>query len=57
MTTEFITAEVALQDSPEALNRAIEAELHRWGEPLRWAITQVNEAKQTVQIEAVVTCE
>ncbi len=57
MTTHFITAELALQGSPEALHRAIEAELRICGEPLRWAITAVDEAKQTVQIEAVVTCE
>ena len=57
MTTHFITTELALESAPEKLKQAIEAELSAWGEPLRWAITQVNEAQQTVQIEAVVICE
>jgi anti-sigma-K factor RskA len=52
MTTHFITAEVAVQASPEALQQAIETELRRQGEPLRWAVTQV-EADQA-QVEAVV---
>ncbi len=57
MTTHFITAEIDLQASPVELNQAIEAELQKRGEPLRWAITEVNEETQTAQVEAVVTCE
>lgn len=53
MTTHFITAEIAPQESPLQLNQAIEAELQRRGEPLRWAITAVS--ADQVQVEAVVT--
>jgi hypothetical protein len=55
MTTHFITAEIDLQESPTQLNHAIEAELNKRGEPLRWAITQVDSQQQTAQVEAVVT--
>ncbi|TVP58547.1 MAG: hypothetical protein EA343_21230 [Nodularia sp. (in: Bacteria)] len=55
MTTHFITAEVDLQETPTELEKAIEAELQKQGEPLRWAITSVDEAQQTVGVEAVVT--
>lgn len=53
MTTHFITAEIDLQASPVELQQAITAELQKRGEPLRWAITQVDAHK--AQIEAVVT--
>jgi hypothetical protein len=53
MTTHFIQAEVPLQDSALALQEAIEAELEHSGEPLRWAITEVDQ--QMAHIEAVVT--
>ncbi len=55
MTTHFITAEIDLQESPTQLNQAIEAELNKRGEPLRWAITQIDSQQQTAQVEAVVT--
>ncbi len=55
MTTHFITAEIDLQQSPQQLHRAIEAELQQRGEPLRWAVTQVDTEAQKAQIEAVVT--
>jgi hypothetical protein len=55
MTTHFITAEIDLQDSPQQLHRAIEAELQQRGEPLRWAVTQVNAETQKAEVEAVVT--
>ena len=55
MTTHFITAEIDLQESPIKLQFAIEAELGKRGEPLRWAIASVNTEKQTAQIEAIVT--
>ncbi|MBD2139090.1 hypothetical protein H6F32_16275 [Anabaena sp. FACHB-1237] len=57
MTTHFITAEVALQETPHELEKAIKAELQKQGEPLRWAITAVNEAEQVATVEAVVTTE
>jgi hypothetical protein len=55
MTTHFITAEIDLESSPAALNAAIQSELQNRGEPLRWAITAVEEGKAT--LEAVVTTE
>ena len=55
MTTHFITAEIDLQESPLETQRAIEAELQKRGEPLRWAVTGVDEQRQKAQVEAVVT--
>ena len=55
MTTHFITAEVNLQENPAQLQKDIEAELEKRGEPLRWAITEVDRAKQKVKVEGIVT--
>lgn len=55
MTTHFITAEIDLQENPLQLQREIETELEKRGEPLRWAVTAVDEEKQKAQVEAVVT--
>lgn len=55
MTTHFITAEIDLQASPIAMQQAIEAELQKRGEPLRWAVTEVDADKQTAVVEAIVT--
>ncbi|MBD2303802.1 hypothetical protein H6G80_33560 [Nostoc sp. FACHB-87] len=55
MTTHFITAEIDIQETPTELQKTIEAELKKQGEPLRWAITSVDEAQQKVAVEAVVT--
>jgi hypothetical protein len=55
MTTHFITAEVDLQATPTELETAITAELQKQGEPLRWAITSVDQAQQKAVVEAVVT--
>jgi len=55
MTTHFITAEVDLQESPIKLHQEIETELEKRGEPLRWAITSVNEQEQKATVEAIVT--
>ncbi len=57
MTTHFITAEINLQESPLAVQQEIEAELQKRGEPLRWAVTDVDEEKQKVTVEAIVTGE
>ncbi len=57
MTTHFITAEIDLQESPTKLQQEIEAELAKQGEPLRWAVTKVDQEKQKAQVEAVVTKE
>jgi hypothetical protein len=55
MTTHFISAEIDLQQTPTELQKTIEAELKKQGEPLRWAITAVDTAKEKVTVEAVIT--
>ncbi|MEA5506129.1 hypothetical protein VB735_24035 [Halotia wernerae UHCC 0503] len=55
MTTHFIAAEVDLQETPTKLQKAIETELKKQGEPLRWAITSVDKEQQKATVEAVVT--
>ncbi|MBD2665638.1 hypothetical protein B6N60_03495 [Richelia sinica FACHB-800] len=55
MTTHFITAEINLQETPTELQKEIEAQLKKQGEPLRWAITAVDEEQEKVTVEAVVT--
>lgn len=57
MTTHFITAEIDLQESPVKLQQEIEAELEKRGNPLRWAVTDVNKQQQKAQVEAVVTVD
>ena len=57
MTTHFITAEIDLQESPVKLQQEIKTELEKQGEPLRWAITEVDKEKETVKVEGVVTKE
>ncbi|MBD2295207.1 hypothetical protein H6G06_17400 [Anabaena sphaerica FACHB-251] len=55
MTTHFITAEIDLQETPTELQKAIEAELKKQGEPLRWAVTSVDAEQEKATVEAVVT--
>lgn len=55
MTTHFITAEIDLKQTPVELQQEIKSQLEKEGEPLRWAITQINKDKQTAIVEAVVT--
>ncbi len=55
MTTHFITAEINLEETPTELQKNIEAELKKQGEPLRWAITNVDVTQQKATVEAVVT--
>jgi hypothetical protein len=55
MTTHFITAEIDVQENPRDLQEAIETELEKHGEPLRWAITEVDNQKNKVKVEAIVT--
>ena len=57
MTTHFITAEVDLQQTAAQLQQAIEAELQKQGEPLRWAVTTIDVERQKAHVEAVVTWE
>jgi hypothetical protein len=52
MTTHFITAEVNLNETNMDLQDAIATQLKTQGEPLRWAITAVDEG--VAQVEAVV---
>lgn len=55
MTTHFITAEIDLQETTIKLQQEIESKLDQEGEPLRWAITQVDKNKQKATVEAIVT--
>jgi len=57
MTTHFITAEIDLTENPVQLNQEIEAKLSKEGEPLRWAVTQVDKQQQKATVEAIVTRE
>jgi hypothetical protein len=52
-----MTVSVALQKTPAATRQAIEAELQKHGDPLRWAVTSVNLTEQTAIIEAIITRE
>lgn len=54
MTTHFIAAEIDLQASPAETHQAIVAELQKRGEPLRWAVTDVNVEQQKAVVEAIV---
>ncbi len=57
LATYFITLDINLGEAQDDLVGAIEAALAKRGEPLRWAITQVNSATQTATVEAVVTTQ
>lgn len=54
MTTQFVTLEIDLQETPAQLLQAIETELRLSGEPLRWAITSLDLPRQKAIVEAVV---
>jgi hypothetical protein len=57
MTTHFITAEIDLQKTPLKLKEAIETDLQKEGQPLRWSITSVDQEEKTAHVEAVVTTQ
>jgi hypothetical protein len=57
MTTHFITAEVDLPETAEQLHAAIETELQKQGEPLRWAVTDVDVSRQKALVEGYVLVE
>jgi hypothetical protein len=57
MTTHFIFTEINFQETPSKLQKVIEAELNKQGEPLRWAITAVDTEREKVTVEAVVTVQ
>jgi len=54
MFTHFLTLELDWLP-PAQLQGAILSELSRYGEPLRWAVVEVNQQGEKVQVEAVVT--
>ena len=55
LATHFITLTIPLESAQGDWVGTVEAALAERGEPLRWAITQVNAAAQTATVEAVVT--
>lgn len=57
MTTHFITAEIDLQTTPIKLKEAIETELEKRGNPLRWSITAVDSEAKKAHVEAILTTE
>ncbi|MEB3290754.1 MAG: hypothetical protein VKI82_12620 [Leptolyngbya sp.] len=57
LQTQFLTLTLPLADLGQDPVATVEAALGRWGEPLRWAITQVDEAAGLATVEAVVTTE
>lgn len=57
MTTHFITAEIDLQETPTELQEQIQNQLEKHGNPLRWAVTKIDQERRKATIEAVVTKE
>ncbi|PSP15982.1 MAG: hypothetical protein BRC58_10435 [Cyanobacteria bacterium QS_8_64_29] len=56
METHWVETEVALAGRSGAqLRSAVEAELRRYGRPLRWAIVAVSADRQRGRVEAIVT--
>lgn len=53
MTTHFIELEISLEEPLTVAQ--IEAELEKQGEPLRWAVTQIDRESNKAIVEAVVT--
>lgn len=54
MKTEFVIFHLNLAEARESWRQVVEERLQAQGEPLRWAITQIDETTQTATIEAVV---
>ncbi len=57
MIIESIEIEMDITTVQQDLARSIEANLQKWGEPLRWAITAVDPATNIAKIEAIVIKE
>ena len=57
MNTKFITVEIELEETPARLHSQIEVELQQYGEPLRWAITNIDIEQHKAIVEAIVTLE
>ncbi|QQE65218.1 hypothetical protein GFS31_19040 [Leptolyngbya sp. BL0902] len=55
LNTHFITLSLSLADLKADPVTTVETALGQVGEPLRWAITQVDEAAGLATVEAVVT--
>ena len=55
MIIQFIELEIGLLPAVADLETAIATRLQQHGEPLRWAITQIDPVRQIAHIEAVVT--
>ncbi len=55
MTTKFVDLDIPFTNLAQTLPQQVELALRQWGEPLRWAITRVDVAQQTVHVEAIVT--
>ncbi len=53
LITKFVLITIKLQVNGITLRNHIETQLRSYGEPLRWAITSVDQT--TAQVEAVVT--
>lgn len=57
LNTHFLTLSLPLADVVADPVAAVELALHQHGEPLRWAITQVDAATGLATVEAVVTTQ
>ena len=55
MRTEFITLTFNLAEPGSNWVATLEDRLRTYGEPLRWAITQVDASSRLATIEAVIT--
>lgn len=55
LNTQFLTLSLSLTDLKTNPVATVETALRQKGEPLRWAITQVDEAAGLATVEAVVT--
>ena len=55
MVIDFISTKVDLREDTLNLRKAIELELEKYGQPLRWAITAVDLEQGKVIVEGVVT--
>ncbi|WP_310490050.1 hypothetical protein [Chamaesiphon sp. VAR_69_metabat_338] len=54
MHIESIEIEMDITKAGSTLDLAIETALQQWGEPLRWAITEIDRDTNTAKIEAIV---
>ncbi len=54
MTIQSIEIEIDISNALGQLDRVIETNLEKWGEPLRWAITAVDRQTNIAQVEAIV---